>query len=161
MLDIYTVSFFGHRILGDFNAVENMLTMLIQQLLDEYKYVDFLVGRDGDFDRMAASVIRRCRSDHGTSNSSLIWILPYETADLRRNIEYFKAYYDEIEVCGASASSHYKSAYRVRNRNIVDRSDLVICCVEHASGGAYAAMQYAVSKSKKIINLAKTTALLI
>ena len=129
MLDIYTVSFFGHRILGGFNAVENMLTMLIQQLLDEYKYVDFLVGRDGDFDRMAASVIRRCRSDRGTSNNSLIWILPYESADLRRNI--------------------------------VDRSDLVICCVEHASGGAYAAMQYAISKSKKIINLAKTTALLL
>ena len=36
---------------------------------------------------------------------------------------------------------------------MVDRSDLVICCIERNKGGAYQTMQYARRLEKKIINI--------
>ena len=42
---------------------------------------------------------------------------------------------------------------QIRNREMVDRSDLVIFCVERSSGGAYQTMKYAVKQEKNIINL--------
>ena len=62
-------------------------------------------------------------------------------------------YYDEIEICLESAEKHFKSAHQVRNRSMVDRSDLVIFCIEHNSGGAYQTMQYAKKADAKIMNL--------
>lgn len=58
-----------------------------------------------------------------------------------------------IEICLESAEKHFKSAHQVRNRSMVDRSDLVIFCIEHNSGGAYQTMQYAKKADAKIMNL--------
>lgn len=41
------------------------------------------------------------------------------------------------------------------NRLYLDRSDLVICYVDHQSGGAFQTMQYAMKCGKKVINLAE------
>ncbi|MBQ7990354.1 MAG: hypothetical protein IJ251_04825 [Oscillospiraceae bacterium] len=57
-------------------------------------------------------------------------------------------------MCAESSTAHPKSAIQVRNRSIVDRSDLVICCIQHKSGGAYQTVQYAKKQGKNIINLA-------
>ena len=35
----------------------------------------------------------------------------------------------------------------------VDRSDLVVCCIEHYSGGAYQTVEYARRQGKEIVNL--------
>ena len=37
---------------------------------------------------------------------------------------------------------------------MVDRSDLVICCVERKEGGAYSTIRYAERSGKSILNLA-------
>jgi hypothetical protein len=37
---------------------------------------------------------------------------------------------------------------------MIDQSDLVVCCIQHKSGGAYRAIQYAEKQGKKIVNLA-------
>ncbi|WP_278291379.1 hypothetical protein [Ruminococcus flavefaciens] len=37
---------------------------------------------------------------------------------------------------------------------MIDRADLVICCIQHKSGGAYRTIQYAEKQGKKIVNLA-------
>ena len=50
MFEIYTVSFFGHRYIDNITKVENLLEEQIRKLIDENEYVDFLVGRNGDFD---------------------------------------------------------------------------------------------------------------
>ena len=42
---------------------------------------------------------------------------------------------------------------QIRNQEMVDRSDLVIFCVERSSGGAYQTMKYAIKNQKNIINL--------
>ena len=48
---IYSVAFFGHRYVDNIIKVENLLEEQIRKLIDENEYVDFLVGRNGDFDQ--------------------------------------------------------------------------------------------------------------
>ena len=82
-----------------------------------------------------------------------MWVLPYVTADFRDHEDDYRAYYDEIEICNSSGR-HYKAAFQARNRNMVDRSDLVVFFVERHEGGAYQTMRYAMQQDKQYINLA-------
>ena len=60
---------------------------------------------------------------------------------------------DEIEVCGAAAVGHFKGAYQTRNREMVDRADLIVFCIQHESGGAWQTMKYARKQNIPYINL--------
>jgi len=153
MLETYTVSFFGHRQIENMFRLEDVLEDIICRLLREKEFVEFLVGRDGDFDQLVSSTVKRCKRKIGEYNSALVWVLPYPTAEYLNNEEAFHSYYDEIEICEASASAHFKAAIQIRNRNMVDRSDLVVFCVERKYGGAYQTMRYAEKNGVPLINL--------
>lgn len=152
-MDTFTVSFFGHRYIDNPFPIEKTLDELIGSLLRSKEYVEFLVGRNGDFDQLVSSAIRRCKREIRGNNSAHVWMLPYVTADYRDNEEDYRAYYDEIEVFD-SAGMHFKAAFQARNRNMVDRADLVVFCVERNEGGAYQTMRYAIQQGKPYINLA-------
>lgn len=152
-MDVYSVSFFGHRAIEDPLTIEQKLEVLIRRLLTEKSYVEFLVGRDGEFDQLVSSVVRHCKRTIRDDNSALVWVLPYVTAEYRDNEDSFRAYYDEIEVCGASAGAHFKGAFQTRNREMVNRSDLVVFCVHHESGGAWQTMNYAKKQGKTYLNI--------
>ena len=153
MLEVYTVSFFGHRCINNVFPIERNLEKLISSLLLEKEYVEFLVGRDGDFDQLVSSTVKRCKKNIGDHNSSLIWVMPYPTAEFRDNEDAYRNYYDEIEICAASSGKHFKSSFQIRNREMINCSDLAIFCVEQKSGGAYQTMQYAKKISANFINL--------
>lgn len=152
-MKVFTVSFFGHRIIKTPLLIEQHLELLIRKLLVEKEYVALLVGRDGEFDQLVSSTIRRCKRKYRSDNSAHIWILPYLTAEFRDNEASFQDYYDEIEVCEASAGSHYKNAHQTRNRAMVDRSNLVVFCIQHESGGAWQTMKYAKKQGVPYINI--------
>ena len=152
-MNTYTVSFFGHRYIDNPFPIEKALDELIGSLLQSKEYVEFLVGRNGDFDQLVSSTIRRCKREIRDDNSAHVWVLPYVTADYRDYEEDYRAYYDEIEVF-SSAGSHYKAAFQARNRSMVDRSHLVVFFVERKEGGAYQTMRYAIQQGKDYINLA-------
>ena len=42
----------------------------------------------------------------------------------------------------------------MRNKSMVDRADLVVCLIDHSSGGTYPTVKYAEKQNKKIINIA-------
>ena len=151
-MNTYTVSFFGHRYIDNPFPIEKVLMELIGSLLRNKDYVEFLVGRNGDFDQLVSSVIRRCKREIRKDNSAHVWVLPYVTADYRDYEEDYRAYYDEIEVFD-SAGKHFKAAFQARNRSMVDRADLVVFCVERNEGGAYQTMRYAIQQGKQYINL--------
>ena len=113
-MSVYTVSFFGHRVIEDPLLIEQSLETLIRRLLKEKEYVEFLVGRDGEFDQLVSSVIRRCKRSVRDDNSAHVWVLPYPTADFRDNEDAYREYYDEIEICGTSAGGHFKGAYQTQ-----------------------------------------------
>ena len=153
-MQIYTVAFFGHRYIINPFQIESRVDIIIEKLIKEKQYVEFLVGRNGGFDQFVSSAVIRAKRKFRDDNSSLVLVLPYLTAEYRNNVEYFEEYYDEIEICQESAKAHFKSALQIRNRQMVDRADLIVCCIDHESGGAYQTIQYAQKQNKKIINLA-------
>ena len=145
----YTVSLFGHREIGDLLRLESKLAPIIKELIQAKEYVTFLIGRNGEFDEYAASVIKRVRREAVFENNEITLVLPYAVAD----IPYFERYYDGITIPENLYNAHPKSAITLRNRWMVEHSDLVVVYVEHNSGGAYEAMKYAQKMNKKVINV--------
>ena len=117
--------------------MEQKLEAILTELIKTKQYIEFLVGREGEFDILAASVVKRVKKQMDYGNCSLIWVLPYMKAEFSDNEKEYLDYYDDVEICDQSAKAHYKSAMQIRNRAMVNRSDLVICCIQRKSGGAY------------------------
>ena len=153
LMDMFTVCFFGHREIENFTFVEDKIYELVGNLIRTKEYVDFIVGRNGEFDQIVSSCVIRAKKNIFEANSSLVLVLPYPTADYLNNVGYYKDYYDEIEIVDDN-DTHFKAAFQKRNRQMVDRSDLCVFYVDHNSGGAYHTMKYAKAQGKTIINIA-------
>ena len=54
-MNLYAVSFFGHRQIDNIFVIEQRLETIIQELLLTKEYVEFFVGRDGEFPDVPAS----------------------------------------------------------------------------------------------------------
>ena len=149
-MEIYRVALIGHRNLQNSDPFEKTLENLIRTLLLQKEYVEFYIGRNGDFDIFAASVIKRVQKAVGGENSSLILLLPYHAKDE----EYYQSYYDEI-CFPIEETNHFKSAITKRNQWMIEQADIVFAYVERPLGGAAKALQYAEKRGIKIVNLAK------
>lgn len=77
MFEVYTVTFFGHRYVDQIIKIEYALEDVIGKLLREQEYVEFLLGRDGEFDLIVASCIKKCQKRIRDDNSAMTWVLPY------------------------------------------------------------------------------------
>lgn len=147
-MEIYTVSLFGHRQITKPIDIEAALAKEVSTLIRTRECVEFLVGRNGDFDILAASVIRRVQKSMDYGNSVLTLVL----SNMTKKVSDFERYYDEVEIFGEDC--YFKAAITMRNRMMVDRSDMVICCIERLSGGAFQTVKYAKKQHKTIVNLA-------
>lgn len=153
-MEIFTVAFFGHQYVTDYFAIEGRLEEWIRSLISEHEYVEFLIGRNGEFDQRVSSTVRRVKREYRDDNSSLMLILPYVIAEYLNNQESFEDYYDEIELSATASKAHPKAAIQLRNREMVDRANLIICFIDHESGGAYQTVKYAEKQGKMVTNLA-------
>ena len=154
LLDVFTVSFFGHRDVYYSKLLESRLDSIILKLIQEHEFVAFLTGYDGEFDRIVTSAVKRAKREYAQHRCDITWIMPYEKAEYAKNRQYYDDFFDYVEVCTESAEKHPKSAIQVRNKHIVDRSDFIVFWIERESGGAYRTMQYAKKYGKEMINLA-------
>lgn len=111
-MNIYTVSFFGHREIDCPIVIEKRLEAVITDLIKDKEYVEFLVGRDGEFDQLASSTVRRVTKRLEYGNTALVLILPYMRAEYRDNEESFHRYYDAVEICEESASAYPAAAFK-------------------------------------------------
>ena len=145
---IYRVTFTGHRIIPNARHVEEGLDRLIEGLMREKEYVEFYVGRHGDFDIYAASAVKRAQARFDNHNSTLILVQPYKTKD----DVYYENFYDEL--C-YPIKAHPKAAITKRNQWLVDNVDLLIAYVENGrKGGSYTMLKYAEKQEIEIINIA-------
>ena len=148
MMTEFTVSLFGHRRIDDLRALDAQLIPIIRELLRTKPFVDFLIGRNGEFDEYAASLIKHVQKEHENESSSLTLALPYKVA----GIEFYEKYYDGIYIDENASRAHPKAAIKKKNRRMIERSDLVIVYAKE-KGGAYAAMRYAEKLKKPILRL--------
>ncbi len=153
-MNTFTVSFFGHRKIEQICDIKERLDKIIRDIISQKDYVTFLVGNNGEFDQLVSSTIKNIADQYGYGNTNLILILPYMKAGYRNNKQNYLEYYDDVEICAQSSDAYFKSAIQIRNKSMVDRSDLVVCCIQHKSGGAYKTVQYAEKQGCKIINVA-------
>ena len=148
-MEIYRIAFIGHREIYQHQRLEEQIENIARDMLHKKEYVEFYVGRNGDFDISVASAIKRAQKAVGHHNSSLILLQPYPMKD---DI-YYEQFYDEIEY-PIDGKTHPKGAITKRNRWMIEQADLVICYIEREEGGAYTALKYAQKLEKEIINLA-------
>ena len=70
-------------------------------------------------------------------------VQPQSTAYIKKNINYYLDYYDNVIIPDCLAKTHPKGAITKRNKWMVEQSSLLICYIEKESGGAYTAFKYA------------------
>lgn len=155
IMEVFTVAFFGNRNFNLHFQYEEKLEKIISEIIEANEYVEFLVGRNGEFDIFVSSVVKKIKSKYQNAKSALVLVLPYMTAEYKNNSEYFEKYYDEIEVSSASSIAYFKSAIQIRNREMTDRADLIICYDNQKNGGTYKTLCYAKKINKKIIEIDK------
>lgn len=149
-MEIYRVAFIGHRQISGQIDLESKIERLARDLLREKEYVEFYVGRHGDFDLFTASAVKHAQKAVGHHNSSLMLVQPFPT----KNDEYYTDFYDEV-LYPLEPKTHPKAAITKRNQWIMDQADLLIAYVEKdKKGGAYTAFEYMKKKGASIVNLA-------
>ena len=104
-MDIFRVAFIGHRKISNVFEIERTLDRYIGELLKSTEYVEFYMGRNGDFDIYVASAVKRAQKKYGSENSSLILVLPYAS----KNDKYYTTFYDEI-LYPVDPATHFKAA---------------------------------------------------
>ena len=152
-MNAYKICLFGHRDFCGHRILDTKLFELIKSIIQEKRFVEIYVGRNGEFDIYASSIIKRAQKHVGEHNSELICVLPYYNKD----IEFYSEYYDCVMIPESVEKVHPKRAITERNRWMAEICDLVICYVEEANGGAHSAMQHARKLNKEIINLVDDT----
>ena len=91
-MNVHTISFFGHRELLDSLRIEQCLEKLIRKVLKENEYVEFLVGREGEFDQLASSTIHRCKRFVRDDNRAKLFIVGKHHNRTRRS--YAKSFFN-------------------------------------------------------------------
>ncbi len=141
---------FGHReLLID---IKNTLDGTIEDLIVCHGVNRFMTGGMGDFDNLFASAVRGAKSRH--PEIRLLLVKPYFTSDLNADKRYYESAFDAVIIPEELSAVHYKTAITLRNRWMIDHSQLVLTCVYRDFGGAYTATQYAQKQKKLYKNLA-------
>ena len=105
----------------------------------------------GEFDELFARTVRSMKRE--CPSLRLVLVLPYLTERLNLDKAFYEVFYDEILIPAELDSVHPKAAIGLRNRWMVDRSDIVIAALHRNFGGAADAVRYAESAKKEIIRM--------
>lgn len=146
-MEIFRVAFIGHREVDEHKIVAEELDKVISMLLEKHKFIEFYVGKNGEFDELAASAVRRLKRDW-SAFCSLILVLPYEVA----NLDLIAKSYDEV-ILPNGYKCHFKAAIEKRNEWLAENCDLMIGYVKR-DGGAYKCFRYAMERGVSVLNLA-------
>ena len=132
--------FIGHR-----EATDDLLLALrtaIEQHIVEYGVTEFLVGKYGGFDRLAAQCVIAAKQKH--PDITLTLLLPYHPSE--RKIDLPQGFDDSCYPPGQESVPRQVAIVRA-NRYAVDHSDHLITYVWHAGSNARNILDYAEKRS--------------
>lgn len=147
----YTVVLFGESRIDHPDRVKQWIFYRMYELASTKEHVAFLVGQDTVFDLLAVTAFWRARYLCGCDNISLHLILAHLHPDFVKDDDI--TYYDRIDFSREIVDLPLHQAIPLRNRQMVDRADLVMCWVEGEGGDAWNVMKYARRNGKNILNL--------
>lgn len=119
-MDIFRVSFIGHRVVDEYRQVEEELDEVIELLHRKYGFIDFNVGRNGEFDDLATQAVRRFRREW-EEWCELTLVEPYPVA----NLDIIGKSYDNV-IIPTDRKCHYKAAIGERNKWLAENCDMMI-----------------------------------
>lgn len=138
---------FGHRVM--LMDIEKPLQAVLERLMEERGVRVFYTGGMGEFDELFARAVRSMKRE--CPSLRLVLVMPYLTERLNMDKAFYEALYDEILIPAELEGVHPKAAIGLRNRWMVDRSDVVIAAVQRDFGGAAEAVRYAENRGKVVI----------
>ena len=131
-----TCFFIGHR-----EAPDNLLSELsaeIERHITEYDVIDFVVGKYGRFDALAASCVKAAKKRHPVVTLTLL--LPYHPYD--RPIPTPPGFDGTFYPPGMETVPKRAAIVRA-NRYMVDHSDYLIAYAWHSASNAWGLVEYA------------------
>lgn len=144
-------TFTGHRELVDLDVA--LLDRVVKNLIKN-GVNRFLCGMAHGFDLTAAESVLALKKEF--PNVELVACVPCEgqsnffsAADKAR---YNRILLNSSEVIVLS-DHYYQGCMHVRDRYMVDNSDMVVCYLRKKSGGTYYTVKYAKDQGKKVIEL--------
>ena len=140
---------FGHRIL--LMDVEKPLRETLEHLVEERGVRVFYTGGMGEFDELFVRTVRSMKRDRPSLR--LVLVAPYLTERLNMDKMFYESLYDEILIPAELDGVHPKAAIGMRNRWMVDRSDIVIAALHRDFGGAAEAVRYAEKRGKEVVRI--------
>ena len=138
--------FIGHR-----NASGELLPELkqvVEKHISEYGVTEFIVGRYGDFDHLAARAVIALKAQYPQIILSLL--IPYHPAE--RPIETPQGFDNTYHPPGMEKIPRRLAIVRA-NRYVVDHVDYLIAYAWHAASNARNLVEYAQRHNIKITNL--------
>ena len=111
----YRVVLFGHRDFCGSRVLNESLYPLLKDLIRTKPFVEIYIGRNGEFDIYAATVVKRVQNAMSKENNEFICVLPYPVKDMK----YYEEYYDNVIIPECVEISHPKVAITKRNRWMV------------------------------------------
>lgn len=135
------ITFCGHNDVSEVNKVKEWLFNVLDQFIYEENVICYLGGY-GEFDRLAASVVRQKQKVNPAIQSVLI--IPY------LNRKYDESEYD-YTLFPPLESVPPRYAISKRNEWMAAQADVVIAYVTHSWGGAAKTLEYARVKGKNVI----------
>lgn len=156
-MDNNTCCFTGHRIIS--NQMSKYIADILDEVIDKLYQDDilrFLVGGAIGFDTLSAEAVLRAKKKY--SNICLILILPCIEQSKYRNVDNI-ARYEKIKQSADKiiclADRYYDGCMQARNRYLIDNSMICIAYLNRMYGGTFYTVNYAISKGRKVINLAQ------
>ena len=138
-----TCTFFGHKnCYGlDEKTLENAVIRLIEEGVDH-----FLVGNQGEFDRVVCRLLKDLKKQYSHIQYSVV--LAYLPIKKQEYDDFSDTVFPEEVAIGPA-----KFAIERRNNWMIERSDYCLCYIDHTYGGAYKFAKKATRRKLTVINL--------
>lgn len=144
-------AFTGHRNMQDLDYA--LLDRVVENLI-KTGCKRFLCGMARGFDLAAAESVIALKAEY--PDLSLVACIPYGGQEIGLSIFDRARYKRILENCSevlVLSEEYYHGCLHVRDRFMIDNSEVVVCYLRTMSGGTYYTVEYARSLNRKVIEL--------
>ncbi len=142
-------SFAGHSEIYSPLELRPRLVKQCETLISQYPDMVFWVGHYGEFDSMAANIIRELKKKYATIKLELV--IPYLTKSMINQATLFSQNYDSVFLAEIPETTPKRYQIRKCNEYIINNSNFLIAYVNYTYGGAAKTLSYAQRKKNLTI----------
>lgn len=151
--------FTGHRDIDaiKINEIKNKLDILIQKFIDKGIYTYYTGGAYG-FDEIAALAVLNAKKTNPLIK--LILVIPCENQTKywkEPSVQKYNWIRSNASDVIVLSQNYYRGCMQLRNRYLVNHSNICICYLEKNNGGTAYTVNYAKIKGLRIINVNNIT----